>query len=255
MKYKALICDVDGTTVQYGTYGSEPEPTPRVVNALRKASEKIHVCLASGRSYYRLQDLIQKIDMEGLVIANDGAIVSDLKTGEMLYEKGMLANDFEFSFSLMKHLPKIYLAYAHENIVPRKSSNDSYPPAIQIFTEEILSKREAEELVSKLSIRSSVKAYMYNAVSRTNYGVAVSHAEATKLHALVIAQKHWEISREETIGVGDSYNDFGLLMGSGLKVAMGNALPVLKDIADFIAPPVEEDGLATVIEKFVLSSA
>ena len=90
MKYKALICDVDGTTVQYGTYGSEPEPTPRVVNALRKASEKIHVCLASGRSYYRLQDLIKKIDMEGLVIANDGAIVSDLKTGEMLYEKGML---------------------------------------------------------------------------------------------------------------------------------------------------------------------
>ena len=41
-------------------------------------------------------------------------------------------------------------------------------------------------------------------------------------------------------------------MACGLKIAMGNAVPELKAIADFIAPTVEEDGVATVIEKFVL---
>ena len=52
--------------------------------------------------------------------------------------------------------------------------------------------------------------------------------------------------------MGDGYNDFPLLMASGLKIAMGNAVPELKEIADFVAPTVEEDGVAVIIEKFIL---
>jgi hypothetical protein len=44
-------------------------------------------------------------------------------------------------------------------------------------------------------------------------------------------------------------------MACGLKVAMGNAVPELKAIADYIAPSVTDDGMATVIEKFILNSA
>ena len=60
------------------------------------------------------------------------------------------------------------------------------------------------------------------------------------------------IEQYEIIGVGDGYNDFPLLMACGLKVAMGNATEDLKEIADYIAPTVDEDGVADVIEKFVL---
>lgn len=41
-------------------------------------------------------------------------------------------------------------------------------------------------------------------------------------------------------------------MACGFKVAMGNAVDEVKAIADYIAPPVEEDGVADVIEKFIL---
>jgi hypothetical protein len=43
-------------------------------------------------------------------------------------------------------------------------------------------------------------------------------------------------------------------MACGLKVAVGNAVEELKEIADYIAPPLEEDGVADVINKFVLHS-
>ena len=43
-----------------------------------------------------------------------------------------------------------------------------------------------------------------------------------------------------------------LLMACGLKVAMGNGVPELKEIADYVAPSVDEDGISDVIEKFVL---
>jgi len=60
------------------------------------------------------------------------------------------------------------------------------------------------------------------------------------------------IDTHEIIGIGDGYNDFPLLMACGLKVAMGNAVEDLKAIADYIAPTVSQDGVADVINKFVL---
>ena len=57
----------------------------------------------------------------------------------------------------------------------------------------------------------------------------------------------------DTIGIGDGNNDKPWLLMCGLKVTMGNAVPELKAIADYIAPGVENDGVADVIEKFVLS--
>ena len=41
-------------------------------------------------------------------------------------------------------------------------------------------------------------------------------------------------------------------MACGLKIAMGDSVEDLKVIADYVAPTVEEDGLADVIEKFIL---
>ena len=80
--------------------------------------------------------------------------------------------------------------------------------------------------------------------------VYFSHSNATKQHAVFELANILGISNDEIIGIGDGYNDFPLLMGSGLKVAMGNAVSELKEIADYIAPTVDDDGLADVISKY-----
>ena len=54
------------------------------------------------------------------------------------------------------------------------------------------------------------------------------------------------------IGAGDSYNDLPLLESCGLRIVMGNAPDELKEIADYVAPSVDEDGLAVAIEEFIL---
>ena len=78
-----------------------------------------------------------------------------------------------------------------------------------------------------------------------------SHAEATKQHAVLKYAELMGIKTEEIIGIGDGYNDFALLMACGLKVAMGNAVADVKAIADYIAPSVDDDGIADIIEKFI----
>ena len=60
------------------------------------------------------------------------------------------------------------------------------------------------------------------------------------------------IKREEVIAVGDGYNDKGMIEYAGLGVAMANASIEVQDAADYITYSNEEDGVAHVVEKFIL---
>ncbi|GAG40119.1 unnamed protein product, partial [marine sediment metagenome] len=60
------------------------------------------------------------------------------------------------------------------------------------------------------------------------------------------------ISREATMAIGDSGNDAGMIAWAGLGVAMGNASAEAKSVADYVAPSVDDDGLAEAIERFCL---
>ncbi|MEK9178778.1 MAG: HAD hydrolase family protein, partial [Patescibacteria group bacterium] len=87
---------------------------------------------------------------------------------------------------------------------------------------------------------------------REFFDVYISNGSATKQHAVLKLAEILGIKTNEMIGIGDHYNDFPLLMACGLKVAMEDSVEDLKAIADYVAPSVDEDGVADVIEKFVL---
>ena len=63
-----------------------------------------------------------------------------------------------------------------------------------------------------------------------------------------------KIGKDAILGVGDHENDMLLFDAVGFKVAMGNAEDNLKAKADFIAPTVYDDGLAFVIDKFIITN-
>ena len=60
------------------------------------------------------------------------------------------------------------------------------------------------------------------------------------------------IRREEVIAIGDGYNDKGMIAFAGLGVAMANASTEVQDAADYVTYSNEEDGVAHVVDKFVL---
>ncbi len=58
--------------------------------------------------------------------------------------------------------------------------------------------------------------------------------------------------REDTYAFGDGLNDLQMIEFAGTGVAMGNAVPELKKIADFITKPVDEDGIQYAVEALGL---
>lgn len=55
-----------------------------------------------------------------------------------------------------------------------------------------------------------------------------------------------------TFGFGDSGNDLGMLAAVETAVAMGNAMPEIKAVADYVTDDVEHDGTVTAMRHFGL---
>ena len=57
---------------------------------------------------------------------------------------------------------------------------------------------------------------------------------------------------DEVIAIGDSYNDLAMIEFAGLGVAMGNAREDIKGKANHITDTNMNDGVAIVVEEFIL---
>ncbi len=73
----------------------------------------------------------------------------------------------------------------------------------------------------------------------------------TKATGLARALEELRIGAEETIGVGDAENDHALLRMCGLGVAVANALPSLKEDADFVTAGACGAGVTELIDRLL----
>jgi hypothetical protein len=90
--------------------------------------------------------------------------------------------------------------------------------------------------------------------------VTVSHPDYLEFVAPGVhkgAALHWLAARlgvpaAATMAIGDQVNDLEMLAMAGIGVAMGGAPPEVRAAADHVTAPIEEDGAAQAIERFVL---
>ncbi len=248
-KYKALMLDLDGTTIPNKKDG---EPSKKVIEAIAKASKVVKIGIATARPHFMISYILDILDLSSPLIINSGAEIIDCKTRSTLYEQTMEKKDILPICSLLNSLKVPFLIHDfHKDLsfandyIPQKPSNIFIPDLTHFF---------ADTLTKRIGDIPTITIHKIPSWSKGKVDLLISHASATKQHAILKVAEILKIKTHEIIGVGDGYNDFPLLMACGMKVAMGNAVPELKEIADYIAPSVDEDGVAHVINKFILNS-
>jgi hydroxymethylpyrimidine pyrophosphatase-like HAD family hydrolase len=80
---------------------------------------------------------------------------------------------------------------------------------------------------------------------------AVLNREASKKNALARLCADFQIAPERVLAIGDSRNDVPMLRWAGFGVAMGNALPEVKESVRYVTTSNTEEGVALAIERFV----
>jgi Cof subfamily protein (haloacid dehalogenase superfamily) len=91
-------------------------------------------------------------------------------------------------------------------------------------------------------------------VSKPFY-LEITSPEATKGNAVLKLAARFDLLPGETMCFGDSGNDLSMIDCAGVGVVMGNAADEIKAHADLIAPTNQEEGVAQVIEQYVLQGA
>jgi Cof subfamily protein (haloacid dehalogenase superfamily) len=81
--------------------------------------------------------------------------------------------------------------------------------------------------------------------------VEVGGLEGTKSKALTFLCESWGIDPARTIAFGDADNDVDMLRFAGHGVAVGGMTDEVRRVADAVAPPVDEDGVASYLEKML----
>ena len=80
--------------------------------------------------------------------------------------------------------------------------------------------------------------------------VEINQSKANKGEALLALGEHLGLMREQIMAFGDGLNDLSMLKEAGIGVAMANACQEAKELADWIAPSCDEDGVARGIETY-----
>lgn len=248
MKYKALLVDVDGTLVKVK---ENAIPSKKVITALEKASKSLSIHLITARPFtdtHNLPNIFKMLPFLSDSIINGGAQIINPCTKEIIVTIAMSQDSFSHVKRTLNNYPEA---------VAITSQNKQFPLKDLSYTEEVIKVvvigiDEAFVPILMVDLNKVNGIAVYQTTSYKNGSdFIITHKNATKEQAVKILMKKYKLRKEELIGVGDTTHDLLFLQQCGTKVAMGNAQQKLKDIADFVALSVDEDGLVAVIEKYL----
>ena len=74
----------------------------------------------------------------------------------------------------------------------------------------------------------------------------------SKATSLALIAQHYGIPMDNVMAIGDAPNDVGMLQSAAVSVAMDNAHPLVKDVADWIAPSNNDHGVRAALRRYGL---
>ncbi|GAU76226.1 sugar-phosphatase [Fusibacter sp. 3D3] len=267
MPYKLIALDMDGTLLN-----EKKEISPRNKQAIKdaKASGKT-VIIATGRPLIGIQNVLSELELntdEDYVVSFNGALVQNVKTGEVILQSTLEHEDYRSLYALSKtygvHIHALTKDYvttpvlnpytkveADINVIKTvKCDVDKFPESETIIKVMFVDDKDKLDEIERI-LPAEIRA-KYTVVRSAAIFLEFLHPTVNKGVGVSAIAKVKDILAHEVICVGDAGNDIAMLEYAGLGVAMGNAFDAVKKIANHITDTNEEDGVAKVIEQFML---
>lgn len=265
---KVIVTDIDGTLLN-----SQHKLTERTEKALKAAmAQGIKVVLATGKTRRSVDDIIKRLDLktpgiyvQGLVISHPDGSEEHLGTLDAGLMRRVLTFIEDRGFQAMAYSGKRILVRNNtaEAIILTEEYDEPKPevvgPLVNIVEDVPINKlifcgREAKhitalrwQLTHLIDGDARITQALPDAIELLPFG-------ASKGTALKLLLKEMGLEPENMLAIGDGENDIEMIQLAGMGVAMGNANPKLKAVADATVASNDEDGVAEAIEKFVLKA-
>jgi len=244
-KFKAIFFDIDGTLTPNGI---SIKPTEAVVNAVNSIGQKMYTAVATGRSKKEASYVLSDINFTGIGIFVNGAQIVDMKSNKIYDEKKLTIETVYKAEKIIKELGNTLHVY--DDGVDTTNINSVKNP-ISAFILDIKFADVDLYINALKDINPNISILHSGSLTEGCDDIHILHKEARKDKALLRCVKYLGISLDEVICVGDGLNDLEILKSCGYKIAMGNAVKELKDIADYVCPSLDKDGVAVAVEYLI----
>ena len=266
---RLIAMDLDGTLID-----ADLGLRPRTVAALRAAvGDGVQITVATGRMAKSARPFAETLGQTAPIIAYQGALIramwqSGAPLGQLLFHRPLpaavaretLTWSAEHGLAAhVNHLERFVLPASD----PRADDYSAFLGARAEIVPDLLAwvRRPVTKI---LAVAPAPRPTQLLPVARAHFAgraeVTVSHPEFLEFLAPQVskgAAVRWLARRlgiplEQTMAIGDQFNDLEMIEYVGHGVAMAGAPPEVQAAARYIAPPVAEEGAAQIVEALVL---
>jgi Cof subfamily protein (haloacid dehalogenase superfamily) len=266
--YKLIGLDIDGTLLN-----SQKQISCRTHSVIQAAKNRgIHIVLSSGRPIEGMRPYLKQLGLEtenNYAVHYNGSFVENVRTGKIIYQQVINATDVKTIARTAQELGVNTHAFSQKlGLITPKSTTYTQLEAqlngIDVHEMDFESIADDHPMVKAMMVDEPDKllqAYQNLPSSLTEHFTIVRSAphfleflnpKSNKGRGIEAVAKQLGIEAKEVMCIGDAENDHHMIEFAGLGIAMGNAMPQTKAIADYITSSNNEDGVAEAIEKFVL---
>jgi Cof subfamily protein (haloacid dehalogenase superfamily) len=258
MSYKIVILDIDGTILPHGKKVSSA--TKEAIQRLKE--KKVNVVIATGRAPYFSESIIQETGVNSMVFFNGAYVYHEGKEvyknaidKEVLNKVHLLSSDYQhpltflggqsFKATDLNH-PYVIEAFQHETWKP-----DWAPPKFWI-DQNIYQLFLHCDLEEESTYQTKIPELDFRRWSSGARTCDVNLSCSNKAVGVAKLLEQMGIAPYEAVAFGDGLNDMEMLSLVGMGVAMGSGREELKNIADMVTLPAEEDGVRYGLEQLGL---
>jgi Cof subfamily protein (haloacid dehalogenase superfamily) len=236
---------------------------------VRKAG--VHVILVTGRMFRAVRPYALQAALDEPVVCYQGAVVAEPQSGKWLrhvpipldlareairalHEEGFGMNCYVEDELYVAEMTPEARQYADFQNIELHAVGDvlswlSEPPTKLVVIDDPVVLDGLEE---RMKARFDGRMYISKSLP---YFLEFAAPGVTKAAGLHFLAQHLGFVAERTIACGDGENDIELVEWAGYGIAVENAHHRVKAVADLVCPPVDEEGVAQVLEAYLDSRA
>lgn len=259
---RLIATDLDGTIVRHDGTVSH-----RVLAAFEAAMDAgVRIVFVTGRPPRWMHEVAEATGHAGVGICANGAYVYDMATEVVLETFAMSAEVAgDAARRVREVLPRAAFGmetlagFGHEpGYHPRWSPDPllGVGPIEELLTDAIAKLLVRDDEMPGDDMLSAVEPALAGLVEVTHSNVNDSLLElsargVTKATTLARLAAEWGVAQDEVVAFGDMPNDVEMLRWAGRGYAVGNAHPLVLEVADEHAPSIDDDGVADVVERLL----
>ncbi|MFH6961755.1 Cof-type HAD-IIB family hydrolase [Flavobacterium plurextorum] len=267
MQYKMLVLDMDDTLL---TDDHKISDLNKKV-LLQAQAKGVYVVLASGRPTSAMTSYAKELELDlndSYIISFNGAIISQAKDDQVLFEQKLTVEQihdlYDYSVKTKTHI----ITYLDDEII---SETDSEYIEVEKEITRMAHRKVAnfKDYIDRPAVKcillenpvylktvenDLIEAMPHLSVSMSKpFFLEAAQQGIDKAASLKLLAEKLNIHQSEIIAVGNAGNDLTMIEYAGLGVWVDNVTPELRDRANVIVASNNNDGVAEVVQKYILN--